>query len=314
MSFTYLLLGIFTFVELNCENLFDCQRDSIKDDTEFTADGMRRWDVHKYWTKLNNIGKEILSCGGEGAEWQLPDIVALCEVENDSVVRDLTKRSVLRNAGYEYVMTDSPDERGIDVALLYSPYTFRLIRHYSLCIGSVKKMRKTRDILYVAGQTTLGDTLHIYVVHAPSRFGGKRVTNPFRMAVVEKLAESIDSLHQRIKEPNIIVAGDFNDHHDDESLRLIYSHGVHNISCLSRGKNGAEGTYKFKGKWEHIDHILASQKVEKRMVSCHIHDKEFLLETDKQYGGVQPLRTYRGYRYNRGYSDHLPLVARFNME
>ena len=194
MSLSILLISLFTFVELNCENLFDCQHDSLKNDTEFLPDGAYHWTRTRYWQKLDRIGQTILSCGEQqvanqqsaksqvakrkvrgannGKSWQLPDMVALCEVENDSVLRDLTRRSLLRNARYEYVMTDSPDERGIDVALMYSPYSFRLIESHSVRVKPVKGMRPTRDILYASGVTASGDTLHVIVAHLPSRRGG----------------------------------------------------------------------------------------------------------------------------------------------
>ena len=113
-----LLLGIFTVVELNCENLFDCQHDSLKHDEQFLPTSDYHWTLHRYWTKINRIGQTILSCGESTNGWSLPDMVGLCEVENDSCLIALTRRSLLRHARYEYVMTHSPDERGIDVALL----------------------------------------------------------------------------------------------------------------------------------------------------------------------------------------------------
>ena len=113
----------FTLVELNCENLFDCKDDSLHNDNEWLPDAIRRWTHKRYWQKLNNIGQEIIACGEtEGGAWALPDLVALCEVENDSVLFDLSRRSLLRKAGYDYVMTCSPDERGIDVAAIHLPF------------------------------------------------------------------------------------------------------------------------------------------------------------------------------------------------
>ena len=133
-------------VQLNCENLFDCRHDSLKADTDFLPDGAYRWTPSRYWQKLNRIGQTIISCGDDSTAWQLPDLVALCEVENDSVLYDLTRRSALRKARYEYLMTDSPDERGIDVALLYSPFTFRPTSHRSVRIPTIGRMRPTRDL------------------------------------------------------------------------------------------------------------------------------------------------------------------------
>ena len=236
-----LLTTLFTFVELNCENLFDYRHEEGKDDMEWTVTSPRHWNKGRYWRKLNNIGQEIISCGdqsnqvqiydnqspslsregrgGSPPSWQLPDMVALCEVENDSVLKDLTERSVLRNAGYQYLITHSPDLRGIDVALLYSPASFGLIRSYALRVKPLSGMRPTRDILYACGETVSGDTLHVFVVHAPSRFGGERQTRPNRRIVGERLMASIDSIRSLHPQPRIIVAGDFNDGDNDPLLK-----------------------------------------------------------------------------------------------
>ena len=123
-----------TMVELNCENLFDYLHDEGKDDKEYLPEATRHWTKKRYWRKVNNIAQEILSCSDEG----IPDLIALCEIENDSVVRDLTKRSLLRNAGYEYLTTTSPDLRGIDVALLYSPFSFAPIRNYGIRVSLLR--------------------------------------------------------------------------------------------------------------------------------------------------------------------------------
>ena len=159
-------MSLFTFVELNCENLFDTRHDSLKQDTEFLPTAVRRWTPYRYWHKLNRIGQAIVSCGVLDTLSVMPDMVALTEVENDSVLTDLTRRSLLRQAGYEYVMTASPDERGIDVALMWSPFAFRLIRHHAIRIDPPKGFRHTRDILYASGEVITGDTLHVFVVHA----------------------------------------------------------------------------------------------------------------------------------------------------
>ncbi len=311
MSFSMFLVSFLTLVELNCENLFDCRHDSLKNDVEFTPDGSRRWTERKYWNKLNNISKTIISCGDGEDEWRLPDIVALCEVENDSVMRDLTKRSMLRKANYEYIVTCSPDVRGIDVALMYSPGRFLPINHYPLRVRPLDGMRPTRDILYVSGCVPTGDTLHLFVVHAPSRYGGEKVTRAHRAQVAERLCTAIDSLRSVCRQPNIIVTGDFNDYADSPSLTRLCDKGMKNISAYAKGGNGAGGTYKYKGEWKSVDHILISGRFEDRLMSCVVHDAAFLLEQDERYGGVQPYRTFRAWKYRNAYSDHLPLVARF---
>lgn len=325
MTLPILLISLFTFVELNCENLFDCQHDSLKNDTEFMPGGAYHWTRTRYWQKLDRIGQTILSCGEQqvtnqlseggvnnGKSWQLPDMVALCEVENDSVLRDLTRRSLLRNARYDYVMTNSPDERGIDVALMYSPYSFRLIGSHSVRVNPVKGMRPTRDILYASGVIASGDTLHVIVAHLPSRRGGEKYSRPFRMAAATQVAAVVDSIYNNVSaEAKIIVAGDFNDYSNSESLQLLRSKRMTEVSQGAKGRNGAEGTYRYQGQWGSLDHILASRNLADGLIECYINDAEFLIEHDEKYGGVKPHRNYIGPRYNNGFSDHLPLVARF---
>ena len=306
-----LLLSIFTFVELNCENLFDCRHDSLKNDTEFLPDGSYHWTRTRYWRKLNRVGQTIIACGVKGQSWQLPDMVALCEVENDSVLHDLTRRSLLRNARYDYVMTNSPDERGIDVALVYSPFSFRLIRSHSVRVEPIKDMRPTRDILYASGVIASGDTLHVIVAHLPSRRGGERHSRPFRMAAADRVAAVVDSVYNVSKDAKIIIAGDFNDYANSASVRMLCGKRLKDISAEATGRNGAKGTYRYQGEWGSLDHILVSESLARNVVDCYINDAPFLVEPDEKYGGVKPRRNYLGPRYQNGFSDHLPLVATF---
>ena len=312
MTLSMLLISLFTFVELNCENLFDCRHDSLKNDTEFLPDGAYHWTRTRYWQKLDRIGQTILSCGVKEQTWQLPDMVALCEVENDSVLHDLTRRSLLRNARYDYVMTNSPDERGIDVALMYSPYSFRLIGSHSVRVKPIKGMRPTRDILYASGVTASGDTLHVIVAHLPSRRGGEKYSRPFRMIAARQVAAVIDSIYNKVSaEAKIIVAGDFNDYSNSESMQLLCSKRMIGVSKGAKGHNGAKGTYRYQGLGGSLDHILVSIPLADIATECYVNDAEFLIERDEKYGGVKPRRNYLGPRYLNGFSDHLPLVARF---
>ncbi len=313
MLIALLLTSWFTFVELNCENLFDCMHDEGKNDYEYLPTSKRKWDRGKYWKKVNRISKTILSCGGDDDNWQLPDMVALCEVENDTVLHDIVRRSLLRNAGYEYVMTDSRDERGIDVALLYSPFSFRMLDHYALRVEPPEGRHATRDILYVKGQVISDDTLHVFVVHAPSRVDGEKATRPYRLRVADSLCGAIDSIRRVDGGAHVVVAGDFNDYAGDSALVRIARHDMIEVSHDAGGRHGAKGTYKYKGRWGSLDHIFVSRPLYDRLVECRIHDEEFLLEDDEHYGGKQPHRTYVGMRYHDGYSDHLPLVARFRL-
>ena len=307
MFLTLILSSFLTFMELNCENLFDTRHDSLKNDLEFLPDGSYKWMPYRYWAKLNHLGQEIVALSNP-----IPDFVAMCEVENDSVMFDLTRRSLLRNAGYEYVMTSSPDERGIDVALLYQPASFALLHSHSIRIKPLPDTRPTRDILYASGLIITGDTLHVFVVHAPSRRGGEQASRPYRLHVASQLAEAVDSVYAISRDAKIIIAGDFNDYADSPALQYLYEHHLINISADAQGSHGAKATYRWHGEWRSLDQILCSPSLAARKQSSVIGDLPFLLEDDEKYGGKKPYRTYLGPRYLGGYSDHLPLVVQFS--
>ncbi len=311
-----LLLFIFTFVEYNVENLFDTVHDEGKQDTEFLPSSPHHWTPLRYWQKLDHVGQALVACGNDTAnatDWHLPDMAVLTEVENDSVMRDLTRRSPLRTARYDYVMTNSLDQRGIDVALVYSPFSFRLINSHSVRIEPLQGQRPTRDILYASGMVMSGDTLHVVAVHAPSRAGGEARTRPYRLRVAERVCQIVDSIRIACDNPLVIVAGDFNDYSSDESLRLMLSHGMTEVSLGAKGTNGAKGTYRYKGEWGSLDHIFCNGPMASRLMGCRINDAPFLMEEDKKYGGAKPHRTYLGPRHLGGFSDHLPLVATFKL-
>lgn len=309
MILSLVLSSFLTLVELNCENLFDCKHDSLKQDSEWTPASVRHWTPDRYWRKVNHIGQTILSCQEES----VPDLVALVEVENDSVLFDLTRRSLLRHAGYQYLMTESPDERGIDVALLYQPMSFRPLCYETFRITPMEGMRPTRDILYVKGEIIHGDTLHVFVVHAPSRFSGERQTRPYRQLVADRLVQAIDSIRHDTPQAKMVIVGDFNDEAISPALLFLADHDLHNVTADAKGTHGAEATYYYQGEWGSIDHVLVSRPLVPFVEHSFVNDSPFLLEEDNKYGGVKPLRTYRGMRYQPGFSDHLPLVVQFRL-
>ena len=307
---TTFLVGILTLVQLNCENLFDCSHDSGKNDMEFTAEGKRHWTAGKYWRKTENIAKAIIgSCGRD----TLPDLITLCEVENDSVMDKLTRRTALGRLGYRYIMTDSRDKRGIDVALLYNTFSFKPNFHHSIRPEDNHPEHPLRDILYVSGCLASGDTLHVVVVHAPSKFGGAKKSLKRRMVVMKKTMAVIDSIRNKDNDANIIIAGDFNDTADSPPMTFLENHGLVNVSKQAIGENGARGSYKYKGRWESIDHILVSESLRPNVISYRICDTPYLIYKDKQYGGWKPRRSFNGYRYDpEGFSDHLPVVVKLS--
>lgn len=293
-------------VEWNVENLFDTRHDTLKNDYEFLPDGSYRWSRSRYWRKLNRVGQTIAACGEQTST--MPHLIGICEVENDTVLFDLTKRSLLRKARYEYVMTSSPDQRGIDVALLYSPFAFQLMESRSIRIEPLPDMRPTRDILYVKGRLLNDDSLHVFVVHAPSRSGGERATRKNRIHVAECLMSVVDSIRNDSPAAKIVIMGDFNDYTSSPSLAYLCGNGFVDVSAGAHGNNGAQGTYRYRGEWGCLDHILLSESLVSQRDSCFVLDTPFLLQEDEKYGGVKPRRNYLGPRYLNGYSDHLPLV------
>jgi endonuclease/exonuclease/phosphatase family metal-dependent hydrolase len=313
------------FVEYNCENLFDCKHDSLKRDDEFLPDGIREWNYGRYYKKLNDIGRAIIGCGGKGTEWRLPDIVALTEIENDNVMMDLTRRSILGSARYNYLMTNSPDRRGIDVALLYNPQTFSPQNYYSISVprddgNGHKFLAPTRDILYVRGHVRTRDTLHVIVVHAPSRSGGQAASQPYRMHVARLLRATCDSIFSISPKAKVIMAGDFNDYAYNQSLKMLTEESdslseqtLFEVSQNAVGRHVKEtkvrGTYKFSNRWESLDHILLSKNLQPAVKECYILDDNWLLQEDTS-GGKKPYRTFLGTYYQGGVSDHLPLVLR----
>lgn len=175
----------------NVENLFDARHDSLKQDEEFLPESERQWTWGRYWHKIEDISRVVMGVGGD----EPPALVALQEVENDSCMIALTQRGPLWSIHYKYVMTDSPDLRGVDVALLYRPEMFRLLGSESRRVPSEQYgLRPTRDILHAWGRLLGGDTLHVVVCHLPSRAGDSRQGKRNRQLAVNTLCQLADSL------------------------------------------------------------------------------------------------------------------------
>ena len=292
----------------NVENLFDCKDDPKKNDNEFLPDATRHWNHFRYRDKLKNLAKGIIASGNE----YVPDLVGLCEVENDSCLYELIKYSPLREADYRYVITDSPDQRGIDVALLYQRGSFKLLQQQSIRIPHKQLKRgPTRNILHVTGKVLSGDTLDVFVCHMPSRSGGQAKSEPYRLMTARILKQAVDSVMQVRKNPHILIMGDFNDYPTDKSIKnVLCADG--RLQNLMKGKK--EGTYRYRGEWGILDQFIVSESLLKKRGSIRTSPKEaqilrhdFLLEEDEKYGGDKPFRTYNGMKYLGGFSDHLPI-------
>lgn len=304
----------------NVENLFDTKDDPLTNDDDFLPDGFMHWTPWKYREKLRNITRVITAVGG----MQSPALVGLCEVENDSVLFDLTKRSPLRAQDYAYLISHSPDERGIDLALLYQRHQFRLIdtSEYEIKFSD-RRRRPTRNLLHVIGEIISGDTLDLFLCHFPSRSDGQRETEPSRIDAAALLRSKTDSLLSLRENSNIIIMGDFNDHPNNTSLSKTLRAGrvqsrsrsdeLYNLFYHTLNEPDV-GTYKYRGRWEVLDQFIVTgnllmegSSVQVKEKKAHIFRAAFLLEEDERYYGKKPYRTNLGPRYVGGFSDHLPI-------
>lgn len=300
---------VFSAMSYNAENLFDYMDDSTKNDNEFLPESDKKWTKDKYYKKLVNISKVIVASG----KVHVPDVVGLVEVENRKCLNDLVFNTPLSKLQYSFVHYESPDMRGIDVALLYRIESFRVISSYPVSIlFPDDRNSQTRDILYVKGYSqSLNDTLHIFVNHWPSRRGGKKKSESKRIYVASVLKSKVDSVLSTNASANLIILGDFNDYPDDISIRqTLGADSSRCTQCLHNyNPRNYDGTYKYQGKWNTLDQIIVTGSFMKKYTSAAriVHDS-FLLSPDEKNLGEYPLKTYNGPTYKGGYSDHLPVI------
>ena len=314
----------YCIVFYNVENLFDPEKDSVKNDEAFTPSGFYRWTYKRFYKKLNDIAKVFLAING----WEPPDVIGLAEIENANVLKKLCYATGLKAYHYRYVHYDSPDARGIDVALLYRKDRVQIIESYPVTVVfPFEPTSKNRDILY-AKALIESDTLHLFVNHWTSRFGGHGATIPKRNYYAQVLRERVDSLLFINNNAYIIIMGDFNDYPADESLVKYlqakdYEHeaaqgSLFNLMFPFVRKN--KGTHKMQEFWGCLDHFIVSKSLLNNENRWQIENKKaiifeapFLLTTDEKYGGLKTFRTYSGPRYLGGYSDHLPIKIYINL-
>ncbi|MGE4287853.1 MAG: endonuclease [Salinivirgaceae bacterium] len=303
----------------NVENLFDTEDDSLKMDEEFLPDETRNWNKFRYYQKQSQLSKVITAVGG----WNPPELVGLCEIENRNVLNYLTRQSPLYVFGYQIIHQESPDARGIDVALLYQPKSFRPVYTEFIAVDYPLNKRKTRDIVYARGIIPNNDTLHVFVNHWPSRYGGQLESEENRIFVAGLLKHKTDSILDTNPKALIVIMGDFNDEPNNTSLLKTLNalpaydstkqSQVVNLSYeLRYAKN--EGSHKYQGQWALLDQVIVSggllnksQKTYTTTDKLCIFKAPFLLEPDKAFLGDKPYRTYVGFKYNGGFSDHLPV-------
>lgn len=309
----------------NVENLFHPTNDSLTADEDFTPEGLYHWGYKRYFRKINNIAKVLIAMG-KGSP---PGIVGVAEIENDRVLHDLCHRSPLQRFDYRFVHHDSPDRRGVDVALLYRDSLVTVLHEEAIpVVFPFEPSTRNRDLLHVLVRLPCGDSLHIVVNHWTSRFGGYAATIPKRNYYADVARQLVDSLLFHNPQANILLMGDFNDYPTDESMEQHlrarrYKPAQHdsgdtlfNLMYHFVDQNNV-GSHKHEDFWGCLDQIIVthnmlygSERVQIADRVPHIFDADFLFVPDEKYGGVKNYRTYSGPRYIGGYADHLPVFVK----
>lgn len=297
----------------NFENFFDPFADSTRVYNEFTENGGQHWTKSRFYKKRNNLYKAILAI----SENEPLAILGIAEVENEYVLKMLFNQTPLQSHNYRIVHYEGDDKRGIDVAMVYCIDKLQLVYTEPVKVRNPKNPKyKTRDILYAKFFDRRGDTLHVFVNHWPSRYGGERETIKLRALAANTLRHKVDSLFSLPQTiPKIIIMGDFNDTPEDPSIKDILCKDKSLINLFVENKNlGFEGTLKHQYNWQIFDQIIVSNSLINnnkgllyRQNSAQIFHADFLFEKDETYGGVKLFRTYVGPKYFGGYSDHLPV-------
>lgn len=295
----------------NLENFFDWRDGGYSDsDNEFSSFGQRHWTKGRFYAKCDAVAKALMWTEGEYG--RIPDVIGVAEVENRHVLEALLENTSLRKYGYGIVHHDSPDPRGIDVALLYRKDVFRLVRERPVHVSGNPSFR-TRDILYVCLEPAVSDRpVHFLVNHHPSKYGGAEVSVPRRKAAVGTMLSVCDSVYRTEGDSAWIISmGDFNDTPDNPLLDFgNRDHGSGDLVNMAVPfSEKGEGTIRYKGKREMIDMFIVSPEVAGRsgMEVMHI---PFLTVPDNAHPGDKPFRTYSGPVYIGGVSDHCPILLK----
>ena len=310
----------FSVAFYNIENLFDTITNSGKHDVEFIPTGSYEWNTKKYYSKLDNIayvlswlGREITPLG--------PAVIGLAEIENRAVLEDLVSRKDLEKSNLQIVHYDSPDRRGIDVALLYNPLLFSVVssKPYRLTIPEEPDFT-TRDVLLVSGLMD-GEKFHFLVNHWPSRWGGEKASRYRRVAAAKLNRHIHDSLRIADPDSKVIIMGDLNDDPNNVSARDalgaamkrkdVKPNGLFNPMAELHAKG--VGTLAYQGRWNLFDQLIISDNLlgtdrnTFKFWKAEIFNRDFLITKEGQYKGY-PLRTFSGNAFLNGYSDHFPVL------
>ena len=297
----------FTAAWWNVENLFDLRDDPKTNDDEFTPQGDLHWTRRKLNAKLQGIYKTLTMM-------DLPDVVGLAEVENNYVLRELCQGTPLAQVPYRYVHYDSPDRRGIDVALIYRTDRFRVTASRSVSLSDSAADFFTRDILLVEGVTAEGDSVVLLLNHWPSKRGGDEAEG-HRVEAARTLRALMLDQHARHPQAAVIAMGDMNSTYDEAPLVDGMGFGTDSVSpegirLLTQRLPRDWGSHKFQGQWDYIDQVFLLADDSWEVKKLKLMKFDHLLTEESSRPGMRPKRTYQGPRYEGGLSDHLPLLLR----
>lgn len=309
--------GTYRAAFYNVENLFDTLDNTVKLDDDFTPAGANHWNTERYFDKLTKLSKVVAAMG-------YPDILGVCEVENDTVLKDLINETSLKNHNYQIVHFQSPDERGIDNALIYKKEHFEVTGSKNIRIDFPKEIEEgytSRDIIYVEGKLAGNVVLHIFINHWPSRRGGTAESEPKRLHVATYLRQAVDEIFKTSPQANILIMGDLNDETNDKSVMEILGANTSFdkmadgslYNCMAGFDLKGEGSYKYRGAWNMLDNIIVSTALAQpgsktRAANATIFQTDWMMYDDPKYG-IGPSRSYGGPNYYGGYSDHLPVFV-----
>lgn len=302
-------LSTFTAAWWNVENLFDLRDDPNTNDDEFTPTGDRHWTRHRLDTKLQGLYKTLVMM-------DLPDVVGLAEVENKYVLRELCQGTPFAQIPYRYVHYDSPDRRGIDVALIYRTDRFTVTASRSVGVSDSAEDFFTRDILVVEGITAEGDSVCLLVNHWPSKRGGEEA-DARRLEIARTLRSLMVELYRQHPTAAVIAMGDMNSTAEEAAITTGMGFGSDTINpdgirLLTQRLPRDMGSHKYQGQWRYIDQMFFLADEMWQVKKLKLVKFDHLLIDDGNRPGQRPKRTYQGPRYEGGLSDHLPLLLKLS--
>ncbi|TWO32150.1 endonuclease [Seonamhaeicola sediminis] len=305
-----------TIAFYNVENLFDTYKDQHTNDNDFLPTSAKKWTPKRYENKLRKLGFAISNIGRKETG-KHPALIGIAEVENAKVIQNLLDSKHLKDYNYGYVHYESPDERGIDVALIYDKTAFEVAHSETFTVALTDEDGSTdytRDILLVSGKLD-DEPIHVIVNHWSSRREGTQESENKRLASSEKVGDILTLLRTQNNNSKIVIIGDFNDEpHNNSIIRLVENHGLYNPFETMRSYN--RGTVSRYRQWSLFDQIFfttnffKSSKDEFEYYNANIFDEDFLKQFRGKFKGA-PFRTYVGKKYKGGYSDHFPVYTIF---